>query len=122
MLPPGAPPSWSSTGSICRYWYVGPPAAAIAAISVFQVTSAATTGLAVPPGDAVVVLDLLDGDDVRRLEVVDQRVAPARRTWPASRSAARFSTLNDAIASSLLFGDWVTSRCRLPVAVGAVSG
>ena len=49
MLPPGAPPSWSSTGSICRYWYAGPPAAWMAATRRVQLVVASTTGLPVPP-------------------------------------------------------------------------
>ena len=49
MLPPGSPPSWSLTGSIWRNWYVGPPAASMAAISMSSVTVASTTASLVAP-------------------------------------------------------------------------
>jgi hypothetical protein len=49
MLPPGCPPSASSTGSMDRDWYAGPPAAWIAVVSLPIVTSAATTPSSVAP-------------------------------------------------------------------------
>src|SRR4029079_4239466 len=122
MLPPGAPPSWSpSAGSICRYWYVGPPAALIASISVFQVTLASTTALPVPP--ATPSLSWISSTATRsgalRL-VISVSASPAN--FDGGSLGARFSTLNDAISSSLDFGVSVTSRWRLPVAVTSSSG
>ena len=74
------------TGSIWRYSYVGPPAAWIAAISMFQVTEASVTAVF---GRAVVVLDLLDREDVRRAEVVHDQVRV-----PRERAVGRVEVLD----------------------------
>ena len=75
MLPPGSPPSARLTGSIWRHWYCGPPAATMAAVNRSSVWSAATIPSFV---GTVVVLDLLQGDDVRAPQVGDDALGQPR--------------------------------------------
>ena len=121
MFPPGAPPSWSSTGSICRYWYAGPPAAWMAATRRVQLVVASTTVLPVPPVtpslSCTSSIPITSG--ARRFVTMSD----ARWSYFACGSLpARFSTLNVAKVTSFCFTGSVTSRGFPPaVNVGVVS-
>ena len=90
----------------------------IAAISLLHVWLASTIPLLVVPLLSWISSTATMSGALRLLTKVEAR----RANLLSGSLGARFSTLNDAIASSLLFGDCVVSGCRLPVAVAAASG
>lgn len=98
MLPPGAPPSLSSTGSISTNSYSGPPILLIAEVKVVRVRFAVTTTkilatngqrivaslLTSVVGFSIVVLDFLDKDQVGATKVVDDMVGNVDQVSRAS--------------------------------------
>ena len=110
MLPPGAPPSWSSTGSIWRNWYVGPPAPWIAAIRSWKVCVADVTAeFVVPSLSWISWTPTMSG--ARRLFTISDA---SRANFAGVSFGERFSTLKLATVSSSAVGGRVTSRSRPP--------
>ena len=75
-------------------------------------------GTARAAGGAVVVLDLLEADDVRRREVVARSSRRARCTSASGSLPARFSTLNVAIETWPAPAATAVSRTETPVLAG----
>ena len=116
MLPPGWPPSWSSTGSIWRN-VVGRPADRRDLVDEPLPGQRRVRDRGVRR--AVVVLDLLDGDDVRAAHVLDEDPRQPLRTCASSASTnVRFSTFIEPTDSSSRRGACVTSR-RRPLSIRA---
>ena len=117
MLPPGSPPSALSSGSICRHWYAGPPAARIASVSRVSVTSAATTPSLVGP-----VLSWTSSSATRSGLAMPVTICPASASNLAGGSpGSRFSTLKVPTASSYDRCARVRSRGNCPLATVGVA-
>ena len=95
MLPPGWPPSSSSTGSISRHCTRGPPAATMAAVSLLSVWSAATVPSSVAPLLSWISSSATMSGD-RRLVTTP---CGERGELGCGSAGARFSTLYVATAS-----------------------
>ncbi len=90
MLPPGSPPSWSSTGGMSRNAYGGPPTASIVSTSVCQVTDASVVASLTGPLLSWISSIAITSGDWRWSTI---RSASSAHFGGASLGS-RFSTLN----------------------------